>query len=318
MLCPARNEQSAKRAITVSLLAKTIKKLLRRQFSGWSEGSIAEQRARQEKSSRFNRLPAGVHCSQLTANGVSAEWIEGPAADAGVILYLHGGAYALGSINGYREWIARLAVATHTRALAINYRLAPEHPFPAALEDTLSTYNWLLDQGVSPARIIVAGDSAGGGLTLAALLSLRDGSHSLPAAAVCISPWADLTLSGASMQSKASLDPILDPDSLQMYAGYYAGDHDLTAPLLSPTYADLAGLPPLLIQVGTDEILLDDARHLAERASEAGVDVTLEVWDEMFHVFQLISFLPETKKAVDQIAEFVAASFAPRLPPSAS
>ena len=302
----------------MSLRSQVIKKLLRRQFAGWSDGPIAEQRARQEKSSRFNRLPADVRCSQATANGVSAEWIEGSAADAGVILYLHGGAYALGSINGHREWIARLANATQTRALAINYRLAPEHPFPAALRDTLSTYNWLLDQGVSPARIVVAGDSAGGGLALAALLSLRDGSHSLPAAAVCISPWADLTLSGASMQSKASLDPILDPDSLQMYAGYYAGDHDLTAPLLSPLYADLSGLPPLLIQVGTDEILLDDAKRLAERASDAEVDVTLEIWDEMFHVFQLLSFLPETKKAVDQIAEFVAANLPPPLSLSAT
>ncbi len=131
----------------MSLRSQVIKKLLRRQFAGWSDGPIAEQRARQEKSSRFNRLPADVRCSQVTANGVSAEWIEGSAADAGVILYLHGGAYALGSINGHREWIARLANATQTRALAINYRLAPEHPFPAALEDTLSTYNWLLDQG---------------------------------------------------------------------------------------------------------------------------------------------------------------------------
>lgn len=293
----------------MSLLARTIKKLLRRQFSGWSQGSIAEQRARQEKSSRFNRLPADVRCTKVTANGVSAEWIEGPVADAGVILYLHGGAYALGSVNGHREWIARLAVATQTRALAINYRLAPEHPFPAALEDTLSAYYWLLNQGVSPSRIIIAGDSAGGGLTMAALLSVRDAGHSLPAGAVCISPWIDLTLRGASMQSKADLDPILDPDSLWMYAGYYAGNHDLAAPLLSPIYADLSGLPQLLIQVGTDEVLLDDAMRLAERASDAGVDVTLDVWDEMFHVFQLVSFLPETKKAVEQIAAFVATSF---------
>ena len=292
----------------MSFQSKILKKLLHFRFSGWSDGPIAEQRARQERTSRFNRLPANVHRREVSINGVAGEWIETPTAGSGVILYLHGGAYALGSINVHREWIARLASATRTRALAINYRLAPEHPFPAALEDTLSTYHWLLDQGTDPAQIFIAGDSAGGGLALAALLSLRDAGDPLPAGVICISPWADLALSGASIQSKAKLDPILDPGSLRMYAAYYAGDQDLTLPLLSPLYADLNGLPPLLIQVGSDEILLDDARRLAERAREAGVEVTLELWDEMFHVFQLFSFLPETKKAVAQIVAFVADS----------
>ena len=289
----------------MSFQSKVLKRLLHFQFSGWSDGPIAEQRARQERTSRFNRSPADVRYREVSINDVAGEWIEAPVAGSGIILYLHGGAYALGSINVHREWIARLASATRTRALAINYRLAPEHPFPAALEDTLSTYHWLLDQGTDPAQIFIAGDSAGGGLALATLLSLRDASDPLPAGAICISPWTDLALSGVSIQSKANLDPILDPDSLRMYAAYYAGDRDLTSPLLSPLYADLTGLPPLLIQVGSDEILLDDARSLAGRALEAGVNVTLEVCDEMFHVFQLFSFLPETKMAVAQIAEFV-------------
>jgi acetyl esterase/lipase len=289
----------------MSLQARIARRLLRSQFAGWSQGSIADQRARQNSSRRFNRLPADVRCLQVSADGVSAEWIETPAQDLGVILYLHGGAYVLGSINGHREWIARLARATRTRALAIDYRLAPEHPFPAALEDAVSAYRWLLDQGLKPAQIIIAGDSAGGGLALATLLASRDGGMPLPAGTVCISPWADLALTGASVISNAGLDPILSAESLKVYAGYYAGNHELTLPLISPLYADLAGLPLLLIQAASDEILLDDARGVAAHARAAGVGVTLEVWDGMFHVFQMVPFLPETRQAVDSIARFV-------------
>ena len=281
----------------MSLRTRLVKRLLRFQLAGWSEGPIREQRARQERSTRFGRLPADVRCWHTSANGVAAEWIEAGDADMGVILYLHGGAYALGSIDTHREFVARLARAAGMRALAIDYRLAPEHPFPAA-------YGWLQTQGVAPSRIIVAGDSAGGGLALAALLELRNAGKPLPAGAVCISPWVDLTLSGASIQGKAQADCILDPSSLEMYAAYYAGEHDRASPLISPLFADLSGLPPLLIQVGMDEILLDDAKRCAERARQAGVDVTLEIWDEMFHVFQLFPFLPETKEAVGHIAEF--------------
>jgi acetyl esterase/lipase len=288
----------------VSLQAKIVKRLLRFQFSGWSRGSIEEQRARNAKSTRWNRLPADVHCQPVSAEGVAAEWIEAPGADAGVILYLHGGAYALGSIDTHREFIARLARAVRMRGLAINYRLAPEHPFPAALEDSATAYDWLLAQGVEPSRIIIGGDSAGGGLALAALVALRDAGKPLPAGAVCISPWTDLTLSGASIQSKAHADCVLDADSLEMYAKLYAGERDRTTPLISPLLADLSGLPPLLIQVGTDEILLDDARRCADKARQAGVDVALQIWDEMFHVFQIVPFLPETKTAVGHLAEF--------------
>ena len=289
----------------MSLQAKVVKRLVRLQFSGWSEGSIEEQRARHERSTRWNRLPADVHCKPVSADGVAAEWIEAPGADLGVILYLHGGAYALGSIDTYREFVARMARATSMVGLAINYRLAPEHPFPAALEDATAAYGWLLAQGVDPSRIIIAGDSAGGGLALAALVVLRDTGNPLPAGAVCLSPWTDLTLSGASIQSNADVDCILDADSLEVYAKLYAGEGDLASPLISPVFADLSDLPPLLIQVGTDEILLDDARRCAARARQMGVDVTLEIWDEMFHVFQLVALLPETKKAAGHITEFV-------------
>lgn len=289
----------------MSFRNEIIKKLFSFQFSGWSQGSLTEQRSRQEKSAKYARLSKNIRCKPLKVESVPAEWIEPPDSDSRVILYLHGGAYALGSINIHREWIARLAAASKARCLAINYRLAPEYPFPAALEDTLIAYRWLLNQGVNASQIILAGDSAGGGLSLAALIQLRDTGRKLPAGAVCISPWTDLALTGESIQSKARVDPILDSDSLDKYARYYAGDHDITSPLISPLYATLENLPPLLIQVGADEILLDDATRFAKKVRNEGGNVTLEIWDEMFHVFQLIPFLPETKRALTQIAAFV-------------
>ena len=274
-------------------------------MSGWAEGTITEQRTRQEKLSNYTRLPVEIQYHPVDAEGVPAEWIELTESNLGVILYLHGGAYALGSITGHREWTARLAQATRMRCLALNYRLAPEHPFPAALEDAIASYHWLLAQGVEPSDIIIAGDSAGGGLALSTLVKLRDAGEQLPAGAVCLSPWTDLVLTGASIHSKAKADFILNRDSLQKYAGYYAAQHHVANPWISPLYADLTGLPPLLIQAGSDEILLNDATRLAEKARAVGVDVHLEIWDEMFHVFQLFSFLPETKQAVSQIAAFV-------------
>lgn len=287
--------------------ARLAKFFIRFQLSGWSEGTLAEQRARQEKTARFSRLPAGIRCQPVDVHGVPAEWIESPHPGPGVILYLHGGAYALGSVNVHRELVARLAVAARLRALAINYRLAPEHPYPAALEDTLAAYQWLLDQGVPPSQIVLAGDSAGGGLALAALVALREAGQALPAAAVCLSPWVDLALRGDSIHRNASRDPILDPHSLAKYAGYYAGDLDPASPFISPLYADLQGLPPLLIHASANEILFDDAARLVERARLAGVEATLETWEGLFHVFQIIPFLPETRRSIAQVAEFVTA-----------
>jgi len=291
--------------IIVGMRNKIIKKIVSFQMAGWSDGSIEEQRARLDKTSKYLKIPADIYCQPILAGGVIAEWINTPEADLGAILYLHGGAYALGSVDVHREIIARLARATKIRCLAIEYRLAPEHPYPAALEDSIAAYHWLLTQGVEPSQIIFVWDSAGGGLALASLVALRDAGEPLPAGTVCISPWTDLALTGASIQSKAKVDPYLDPASLQKYARYYAGENEPSSPLISPLYANLEGFPPLLIQVGTDEILLDDATRFAEKARDSGVDVTLQILDGMFHVFQLIPFLPETKKAVGSIAEFV-------------
>jgi acetyl esterase/lipase len=291
---------------------RLVKKLLANQLAGWSSGSVVEQRAKQEKSDRFIKLPADIKRQSISANGVTAEWMTASKANVGVVLYLHGGAYALGVTDAHRVMAAQLARTANVRVLMLDYRLAPEHPYPAALEDVLLAYRWLLNQGIDAGQIVIGGDSAGGGLTLAALLALRDAAEPLPAGAVCISPWMDLALTGSSIQNKAKADPILDGDSLKMYARYYAGDNALTTPLISPLYADLRRLPPLLIHVGTEEVLLDDATRFSNRVTEAGGTVMLKIWDEMFHVFHLLPFLPETKKAIQQMAQFVTDTLALR------
>ncbi|MEA2008269.1 MAG: alpha/beta hydrolase [Chloroflexota bacterium] len=289
----------------MSLRTTIIKKIIRLKMSGWADGSIEEQRAKQEKTTKVAIIPEDVKCQPVDVEGTPAEWIEIPGADLGVLLYLHGGGYALGSIDTHRELIARLARATQLRGLPLDYRLAPEHPFPAALEDAVKAYRWLLAQGFEPGQVFIAGDSAGGGLALATLVNLREAGVPLPAGAICLSPWTDLALTGTSIHSKAKADPMLDPESLYQYVEYYVGEYETTNPLISPLYADVEGLPPLLIQVGADEILLDDATRFAEKARKSGVDATLEVWDEMFHVFQITPFLTEAKQAVNHIAEFV-------------
>jgi acetyl esterase/lipase len=272
-----------------------------------AELSIEEQRATfGALTSRF-KLAEDVRCQRVNPGGVPAEWITTPeAADERVIYYLHGGGYTLGSINTHREMISRISRAARARALAIDYRLAPENPFPAAVEDCTAAYRWLLSTGVDPARLVIVGDSAGGGLTVATLVALRDAGEPLPAAAVCLSPWVDLELLGESMTTKAEVDPTVPRQAgLEWAKAYLGGAHPRT-PLASPLYADLTGLPPLLIQVGTAETLLDDATRLAERAKSAGVDVTLEVWDDMIHVWQFFAaMLPEGQQAIDRIGEFI-------------
>lgn len=248
-----------------------------------------------------------VRLEPVSADGVPAEWIAAPEATADrVIFYLHGGGYTLGSINTHREMVSRLSRAAGARALAINYRLAPEHPFPAAVEDSTAAYRWLLGNGVNPGRMVIAGDSAGGGLTIATLVALRDAGVPLPAAAVCLSPWVDLEGLGESMRTKAAVDPMIPAEMIAEGGKAYLGGADPRTPLAAPLYADLTGLPPLLLQVGTSEVLLDDSTRLAERARAVGVDVTLEPWDDMIHVWQIFAaMLPEGQQAIDRIGEFV-------------
>lgn len=269
--------------------------------------SIAQRRAGMERISEH--VASDVSSEPVNAGGVGAEWIAAPGAVTDrVILYLHGGGYVIGSINTHRAMIARIARASNARALAIDYRLAPEHPFPAAVDDATAAYRWLLAQGYKPAKIVIAGDSAGGGLALAALVALRDAGQPMPAGAVPISPWTDLEGSGDSVRSKAAKDPMVQPESLAVMAKQYIGSKDPKNPLISPLHADYRGLPPMLIQVGEAEILMDDATRIAERAKRAGVEVELEVWDDMIHVWHVFAkILPEGQQAIDKIGKFVIA-----------
>ncbi len=269
--------------------------------------SMEQRRAGMERISE--RVPADVICEKLSAGGVPAEWIAAPAAAADrVILYLHGGGYVIGSINTHRAMISRIARASNARALAIDYRLAPEHPFPAAVDDAIVAYRWLLAEGYKPSKIVISGDSAGGGLTLAALVAIRDAKLPMPAAAVPISPWTDLEGTGESVRTRAAKDVMVTQDNLLSSAKQYYGTHNPKDPLVSPVHADFRGMPPMLIQVGDAEILLDDATRVAERAKAAGVQVQLEVWDEMPHVWHVFAkLLPEGQQAIDKIGKFVIA-----------
>lgn len=251
--------------------------------------------------------PPGATRQPATTGFFNGEWVTTPtSAPERVILYLHGGGYVSGSPSTHVAITARLAKEARARIFALDYRLAPEHPFPAQIEDAWAAYWWLLtDQGVKPTQITVAGDSAGGGLTVALLLALRNAGVPLPAGAVCLSPWLDLTLSGATIAINEPTD-FLNFDILHASAQMYTNGYDLRHPLISPLYADLAGLPPLLIQAGSAEMLLDDSRRFALRAREAGGDVQLEVWEHMVHVWHFTWLLePKARQAVAQVGRFV-------------
>jgi len=272
--------------------------------------SVAETRAGFEQLTQMFPLAPDVTHQSVDAGGVPAEWVAVPESRPDrVILYLHGGGYVIGSPNTHRELASRVARATQARALVIDYRLAPEHPFPAAVEDATAAYRWLLGTGVSPSRIALAGDSAGGGLTLATLLALRDAQQPLPAAGVCMSPWTDLEGTGASAQPGGADDPLLDLAGLREMGAHYASANP-RHPHAAPLYASFRGIPPLLIQVGTRELLLDDSTRVAAKAKADGVDVTLEAWDGLIHVWQLFGpTVPESEQAVARIGEFARKHF---------
>jgi acetyl esterase/lipase len=238
---------------------------------------------------------------------VPGEWVVAPEADADrVILYLHGGGYCMGSPSSHRSLVAALSAQANARVLSLDYRLAPEHPYPAAVDDAVTAYRWLLAEGVPAARIAISGDSAGGGLTLATLLRLRDEGDPLPAAGVPLSAWSDLEGTGDTMKTNAGVDRMIRPDRLKETADLYANGGDMHQPHMSPLHGDYSGIPPLLMQVGGAEVLLDDSARVAERAKTAGVDVTLEVWADMPHVFQAFTgVLPESDQAIAVIGEFV-------------
>ncbi|MGO4329112.1 alpha/beta hydrolase [Cupriavidus sp. 2TAF22] len=251
-------------------------------------GELSERRKRLD--SLLGRYPVApdVQVEAANVDGVPAEWTMTPAADpARVLVFLHGGAYISGSLLSHRHMVAQIGREARTRTLALDYRLAPEHPFPAALEDAIAGYRFLLSQGYEPANIALAGESAGGGLALATLVSLRDLGIPLPACTWLSSPWTDLEMTGESMVTKAAVDPLIQKPYLLEAAAAYLNGASPRMPLVSPVHADLTGLPPMLIQVGTAETLLDDSIRLAQRAGEANLRARLELWPDMIHAWSL-------------------------------
>jgi epsilon-lactone hydrolase len=250
-------------------------------------------------------LPRGVTLSPVKLDGVPAEWIYPPnLSPQSIILYFHGGGWTLGWTNISRRMVAYISLAARSRALAVDYRLAPEYPFPAAHADCFKAYCWLLSNGISPQKIVLAGDSAGGNLVLTTLLAVREAGLPLPAAAVCISAVTDLACTGETFQTKK--DPGLTTVFVRTMIQHYIGNQDPLQPLVSPLYANLTGFPPLLMQVGEDELLLSDTVRLADNARNAGVDVQLVIWPKMWHVWHtFVPILPEAQQAVREIGVFI-------------
>ena len=282
-------------------------RLTRERIDWTTHASILRFRQECEDGARrFGKIPDGIEVRPVTVAGLRAEWIlPSQSTSQRVILFVHGGGYVSGSCSDHRVHVAKFVKGSGIGALLFEYRLAPEHPFPAAIDDSVAAYLWLLAQGVSPSNIVIAGDSAGGGLCLATLLALRDQGIPLPSAAVAISPWTDLTCSGQSYRSNAGR--CLSPDGTwTAFSRHYVGDQDPSSPWISPLHGDLRGLPPMLIYVGGDEILRDDSVSFAKKATDAGVDVALRIGKGLFHCYPVCAPLfPEATQAMDEICVFI-------------
>ena len=276
-------------------------------WSAESLSTVEEFRLAYENLVASLPLDDDISTERVGVDGVPAEWIVAPEAkDNRVLLYFHGGGYLFGSMRTHRVMLAHISRAAQARVLGLEYRLAPEFPFPAALDDAVMAYRWLLNNGTSPQSIVIGGDSAGGGLMAATLVALRYLGEPMPAAGVGISPWTDMEATGKSHTTNADVDPLVKPDRLIAFGKTYLGGKDPRAPLASPIHADLTGLPPLLLQVGSTETLLDDSTVLAERAREVGVEVDVDIWPDMPHVWHHFApILPEARKAIQRIAEFM-------------
>ena len=267
--------------------------------------SVVEFRDSVDKATARMKMPKGVQTETAQIEQMAAEWIiPEQAAQGKVLLYIHGGGFISGSVQTHRMHVAKFAMGSGLKSLLFNYRLAPEHPFPAAPEDCVTAYRWLLRQGYAPEDIVVGGESAGGTLTLALLLALKEEKIALPAAAFSISPVTDLRCGADSFRTNAKKD-IAPQGSWDVWTGYYIGDQEPTLPLLSPLMGNYEGLPPLYICVGTHEIHLDDCVNAAQKAKAAGVAVTLRTWPNMIHAFPILSPLfPEAKQALGEICTF--------------
>jgi len=292
--------------MSLSLRSRFWRMLLRRIFKG-RRMTIAQYRAREAQGAGFISVPKNLEVDQFEIEGIRAVWIKPSGGDSEkVVLHFHGGGYVTGGINSHQMMCGPMAQTLKTKILLPEYHLAPEHPFPAALEDALKVYRWLLTHGYLADNIIISGDSAGGGLALATVLSLRDNNEPLPAVVICMSPWVDLTHTGQSHFTQATAEVVLTTDILKEWALAYTEAANWHNPLVSPIFADLHNFPPLFIQVGSAEILLDDARTLADKAKADGVDITLKIWDGMWHVWPALGgLIPESKKAFEEIGQFI-------------
>ncbi len=293
--------------MTISLRARFWRFVMRAAFKNQNlkveQYHIQSAKGAQWMRQVYKRLPI----QRIEIDGLPVAWIRPEGADeTKAIIHLHGGGYVTGFVDSHLMMCVPMAKALKRNMLMPEYRLAPANPFPAALEDALKTYRWLLAQGMDARDIVISGDSAGGGLALATALALRDAGDPLPAAVICISPWADLTNRSESHAANAQVESVLRTDVLNEWALYYTDASNLTNPLVSPVYADLRGFPPLLIQVGSDEILLDDSLTLAKRAQAEGVDVSLRIWDDMWHAWPVLGeLIPESGRAFEEMAEFL-------------
>ncbi len=269
--------------------------------------TVEQQREEMEKAMERFKVAEGMAVEKIIMGNRPAEKIECQKSETKKILfYLHGGAYNKGSPKTHRAFVSQICNKAKISAYVLDYRLAPEDPFPAALDDSIMGYQYLLNKGINPKNIIIAGDSAGGGLTVATLLKLRELDLNMPRKAILISPWVDLTTSTSSYEKNKKKDFMLDIEDLKQAAKQYADKNELSHPLISPVYADLKGLPPLFIQVGTHEQLYDEAIKLKEKAEEKQVEVHLDEYEKMIHAFQLMDkLIPESKKAVEKISQFI-------------
>ncbi len=292
----------------ISFRARVFRFFARQYFRRVSpDRDIGEMRQAFEDVTQRLDTPDNVTVRHATIAGIECDWLvpEG-SKKTPVLLYLHGGAYVMGSSKTHRQMVATIAKAAGVRAILPNYRLAPENPFPDGIDDACAVYKQLLQQGIEPDEIVIAGDSAGGGLTVATALKLRHDGVPLPAALVLLSPWLDLSASGESVKSRAKLDPLFRAEDMPIVAEFYCSADAVREPLVSPVFANVSGLPPAFIQVGDHEILLSDSTRFADKLTAAGINVTLQVWPDMWHVFQFFgSKMPESEAALVDIARFL-------------
>lgn len=299
--------------MSLSRRAKFIRWISRRYLEGVdvTTAPVPEMRKRLDQLGRLAGPARHVKVRKDELAGLPAEWYRPTrAVDGKVLLYLHGGAYVMGSCDSHRKLVTHIARAARVEAVLPEYRLAPEHKFPAALDDCVAAYRALLDKGFGGDDIIIGGDSAGGGLTAATLLQIRHQGLPMPRAAVMLSPFLDMSASGESATTRAEVDPWFDPGQIKVVVDYYCPDEDIRNPLLSPVFANVAGLPPTLIHVGDDEILLSDATRFAKKLEDAGIDVELEVFLELWHVFQLfVGKMPESRAGIRKIGAYIKGQF---------